>query len=626
MSILFACPNRVDADILVGLFRTLGDNQFFIVTHLVANDIAALLADVPHPCLVIRADGDRLQMANWVGLGKMCPGCLDLRAIALRPAEELFAFWNGTRSAPASKELLTPFALEVVRSLAMFIANSDSSDASGFDIYLPTLYIRRFRVDPHPDCRLCAAPVDDTSSAAVLPLLSSPNKRTPRGYHTRDANEIELPIDSCVNPTCGMLAQSTIIRRHCSFTAQVSGYFRSPSASHRPVVWTGRGDSYRRSLIVGLLEGYERYAGLRMRSKRCTVYDSYRNLRGNAVHPRQLGLYDDEFYRRNPRLTQFSEGLKLRWVWGYSLTEYRSLLVPLQSAYYGDEIVGEPHFVRENSNGCASGTSIQEAIFFGLLELIERDAFVLNWNLRRSPSHIALDTLRSLKLRFLIDRLRRAGLDVYLLDARLDIPVPSIIAALRRRDNDFGTFAVALGCHFDPEEAMNSALTEVACRQSAFVARTRSLEAKLQAAIRNFTLIKTMEDHAGLYGIPEALHYAQFLLESGSQESAAVTYEAWNNSLPDSLDLFDDISHCLRLLALSGLKQVIVVDQTTPEQRRLGLYTARVLVPGIIPLDFGYGCSRAASLPRLYSIARQFGLGSREGFRRPINDVPHPFS
>jgi ribosomal protein S12 methylthiotransferase accessory factor len=327
------------------------------------------------------------------------------------------------------------------------------------------------------------------------------------------------------------------------------------------------------------------------------------------------------YYQSRDDLTPFSDDIQLRWIWGYSLTERRPLLVPLQLAFYGEKITGEPRIVHDNSNGCASGSCLEEAILFALLELIERDAFMIHWNLRLSPPQIDTSTLIDQNLRFLIDRLARQNCEVYLLDTRLDLRVPSIAALVVRRNNQLGTLTVATGSSFNPEDAMASALAEASDRQVGFEYRTRSSENRIRQALLNFRLVRSMEDHGALYGIPEAMKYAEFLLESRVKLSVQEAYWKWRSDVPQTLDLLDDIQHCIQLLASTSLKQVIAVDQSSPEGLRVGLRTARVLVPGLVPLDFGYGSSRALSLPRMHRLAQNV-----QAHQDQLNRAPHPFS
>jgi ribosomal protein S12 methylthiotransferase accessory factor len=51
------------------------------------------------------------------------------------------------------------------------------------------------------------------------------------------------------------------------------------------------------------------------------------------------------------------------------------------------------------------------------------------------------------------------------------------------------------------------------------------------------------------------------------------------------------------VVAATG-SDVVVVDQTTPDQVLPGLRTVRVLAPGLPPIDFGWRRQRALHLPR----------------------------
>jgi ribosomal protein S12 methylthiotransferase accessory factor len=67
------------------------------------------------------------------------------------------------------------------------------------------------------------------------------------------------------------------------------------------------------------------------------------------------------------------------------------------------------------------------------------------------------------------------------------------------------------------------------------------------------------------------------------------------------------------MLAAAGF-DTVAVDQTTQEQRRMGLHTASVIVPGLVPLDFGWSRQRVLHSARLRAIA---SAGP--------NLAPHPF-
>lgn len=623
MKALLICPHASDVNLLR---QWIGGADIVRDPHISfdANALAESLT-VFSPTLTIRVDGDNLQVTKWTKSKSVCPGCLTLRTVSLRHFRELSAYFEGQNIASHAGQWLTEFVHETLSSLAASLEQRTSDfPFAGYNIHLPTLRVRCFNLERHSSCSLCADPADDTSSEALIKLRSR-SKRGSTQYRISDAEKIELPFASCLDSTCGIFCSSLTQNRHHDFSAQVTGSFREPSSRPWPMFWSGRTTAYKSSLTVGLIEAFERHSGLKMRGKRCTVVDSYSNLGEAALDPRQCGLYEHSCYQSAHDLEPFSDGMKLRWVWGYSLTDRRPLLIPHQLVYYGNEIKDEPSFVHGNSNGCAAGGCIEEAVFFALLELIERDAFLIHWYARLSPFHIELATIKDPEIQFLIERLRRQNLETFLLDARLDIPVPTVVAVAIRRDRQFGAFALASGCSFGPHQAMMSALVEVASRHVGFQKRTASIKAKLYSALNDFNLVRTMDDHGSLYGLPEAVRHASFLVEGSGRERFDEAYGNWLANVPHRNDLLDDIEYCIGLLASAGLKQVIVVDQTAPEQGRAGLCSVRVLVPGMIPMDFGHGRCRATALQRLYSVPVKLGLRNQFSADQ-LNRIPHPFA
>ena len=58
---------------------------------------------------------------------------------------------------------------------------------------------------------------------------------------------------------------------------------------------------------------------------------------------------------------------------------------------------------------------------------------------------------------------------------------------------------------------------------------------------------------------------------------------------------------------------------------RLGLFTARVIVPGFQPIHFGWKETRLGGT-RLFDLAHRLGLRSRPATPADLNDDPHPLA
>jgi ribosomal protein S12 methylthiotransferase accessory factor len=70
---------------------------------------------------------------------------------------------------------------------------------------------------------------------------------------------------------------------------------------------------------------------------------------------------------------------------------------------------------------------------------------------------------------------------------------------------------------------------------------------------------------------------------------------------------------------------VIVVDQTSSEQRMVGLRSVCMVVPGLVPIDFGWSLQRALHMPRTFTALRCAGLRSADLSPADLHRVPHPF-
>jgi ribosomal protein S12 methylthiotransferase accessory factor len=409
----------------------------------------------------------------------------------------------------------------------------------------------------------------------------------------------------------------------------VSGFFRVRSRfDYHDMWWSGQTPSLGSSERHGMLEGLERYAGQYPRAKRADVFDTLRNLGADALDPRACGEYAPEFYAAHrDSYEPFHEDLQTHWTWGYSLRDERPVLVPEQLVFYLDR---RPYkkFVQECSNGCASGSCIEEAVLHGLLELIERDAFLLAWFGGAHLPEIDLDGLDDPGTHFMIDRVAREGYSMRLLDMRIDLPVPAVLAVAERRDGRPGTLVFGAGAGFEPAEAIRAATAETASYVSGFDERVTSRIDQLTAMTADYDLVHELSHHSGLYGLPQMAGHADFLLADPALRAPGELYAGWLRDRPTGLDLADDVRFLVDRLGRLG-SDVIVVDQTCPEQESVGITTVSVIAPGLIPIDFGWQRQRVLRHPRLHDF-----LAGRLSHVQPagagfgptgLNARPHPF-
>lgn len=567
-----------------------------------------------------------------------CGQCLAMRWQRLRSRSEREALELGFPSHGATDwPVLTTFAVDAVwaaylamlpgarQAPAAFTA-ADRALAQVTRVDLGTLATATFPLLPEPLCPACVRERPDTADAARMAFAPRP-KPSRDGYRLRPLDAYPLPTAALANPVCGAIGSDTWINPASTTTAPVAGtHFVRGYAGLNDVTWSGQSNRYTTSRTLAYLEGLERYAGTHRRRGTAPVTEAYSTLLADgvpALNPADCGFYAPETYATDHLVSPFDPERKIPWVWGHSLRDDRPVLVPARLAHYSAGVDAD-NFVFECSNGCATGGSLEEAILFGLLELIERDAFLLTWYSRARLAEIDLATCRTPAVHSMVDRAALHGYDVHAFDSRMDLAVPVVTALAVRRDGGYGTLSFAAAAGFDPEGTVEAALSEVLTYIPYLPYQVADRRTELEEMAGDFTKVLHLKDHAQLYGLPAMARHATEYLNPTAVQPITELYQDWETLRPRTGDLLDDLRLVRDELSGAGF-DVIAVDQTTPEQHRMGLHTVSTTVPGLLPLDFGWTRQRALRMPRLRTALRDAGRRTDVLTEAEIKIVPHPF-
>jgi ribosomal protein S12 methylthiotransferase accessory factor len=485
---------------------------------------------------------------------------------------------------------------------------------------LETLQLATVPLLAEAHCPYCT-----TASLGPIPFdgLASRAKPAPDAYRLRTPASYQLPYQALANPVCGVLGAATWQDVTSPTTAPVAGtVFMRGYAGLTDVTWSGQANSFASSRDLAFLEGLERYAGTHSRRGEPPIIAAYDDL-PDALDPRTCGMYAPETYETDPMVSPFSPTRPIPWVRGYSLRDQRPILVPARLCYYSAGVRAD-NFVFECSNGCAIGGSPAEATLFGLLELIERDAFLLAWYGGARLTEIDIDSCDSPALRAMVDRAALQGYDVHAFDNRVDLALPVVTGLAVRCDGGPGTLAFAASAGFDPRAAIEGAVSEILTYIPHLPRQVRERPDELAAMAEDFRLVRRLPDHAALFGLPQMAQHAKTYLEPAALRSADELYRDWEQRRPRTDDLLDDVMLCRDELVSAGF-DVIVVDQTPPEQERLGLHTVCTLAPGLLSIDFGWSRQRALRMPRLRTAFRRAGWRTDDLADHELRVVPHPF-
>jgi ribosomal protein S12 methylthiotransferase accessory factor len=603
-----------------------------------------------------------------------CPQCLARRWQAVRAGYLRDALERGGETrATGTPPWGAGFVVDALAALVAEAGRRPRAEGGHTWVWLldlETLRVARFPLVPDGECPSCAVRPDDSADAARIVLeptpehtsgglsptpeqasdvltpmpkhpsdilsptpehpsdILSPTPEHPSGsFRLRPPEAYALSPEAFANPVTGMLGPSVAPDLTSASTSSVVGAFTTRSGAYlRECYWGGHTGAYGRSVRVGLLEGLERYAGMRARAKRTVVTACLDELGDTAVDPRVTGLYSDAFHATEPDAPRFAPDRPVDWVWGWSLRDSRPVLVPEIVAYYHAPGGIRRRFVQESSNGSASGGSPVEAVHHGLMEAIERDAFLLAWFGRARLPEIDPASSARPATRAMVDRLAMYGYRARFFDTRVTFPVPVVTAVAERVDGGPGALCFGAGASPDPEAALEAGLCEIATDSVNLRRRTAREERRLRRMAGDFGEVRVLHDHPLLYGLPEMRRYTDFLLRGRNDADRVplASLAAAPGAPGRPGDLRQTVRACVAAVAERGF-DVVVVDQTAPEQRALGLHTVKVLVPGLIPIDFGWSRQRGPLMPRVRTALREAGLREDDLSPADLNPAPHPF-
>lgn len=470
---------------------------------------------------------------------------------------------------------------------------------------------------PVPLCQVCSQLPDDSPERATITLKQSP-KVTSDSFRTTSLDSLNMVlVKDYLDQRTGLLTDKMVNLVHTF--ADVSVNLPLFEGDERTA---GRTNSFTVSELTAILEGLERYCGLEPRGKRTVVHDSYNNLKEQALHPIEVGVHAKEEYERPGfPFTEFDPDRPISWVWGYSFLQERPILVPELLAYYslGGESRG---FVYETSNGCALGGSLEEAIIYGILEVVERDSFLMTWYAQMPLPRLDPTTIDDQELQLMIERMRAvAGYDLYLYNSTMEHGIPCILAIAKNIKDKGMNLICAAGSHLDPVRAVKTAVHELAGMMLSLDEKLEKYQEDYVRMLHDSSLVQQMDDHGMLYGLPQAEERLQFLLDDRRPLLSFDEEFKWKSTHLDLTDDLQDIIQVFRQLHLD----VIVVDQTTPETTRNGLHCVKVLIPGMLPMTFGHHLTRITGLDRVLKVPMELGYANEPLTGQQLNPHPHPF-
>tara|TARA_Y100000310_G_C20696035_1_gene825816 strand:- start:2646 stop:4100 length:1455 start_codon:yes stop_codon:yes gene_type:complete len=340
---------------------------------------------------------------------------------------------------------------------------------------------------------------------------------------------------------------------------------------------------------------------------------SYKELGNSALNIFALAGFSNTQKAKHKKL-QFDEHSIFTWIQGYSLTQKKEIFCPTQliSAKHS-ETAKEPMLRWSVTTGLATGKNLEESIIKGILEIIERDAFMITWLNKLTPVLVDLESLskQDKEIAYVVNQLARYHIDAYVVILPTDFPVFVVNAILVDKTGIGPAITIGAGASFNKKSSIFTALREAL--GSRHTIRDKFKNYKLSESRDQFG----REDRL-IYWAQKKDSSSLDFLTKGKKESINIQEDSPDDSrMYYKQKLLDLINHCK-----NKNYEVTYVELTSKyTTKKTGLHTVSVIIPELQPLHLDetipyIGGSRISSVPQQ--------LEYRPA--KTLNIEPHPFT
>jgi ribosomal protein S12 methylthiotransferase accessory factor len=251
------------------------------------------------------------------------------------------------------------------------------------------------------------------------------------------------------------------------------------------------------------------------------------------------------------------------------------------------------------TTGAAAHTSYRKAVKAGILEVIEREAFIINYLHEIPGCQIPESVIRNSSASNIVSAFEESRFRVNLVYLSLDLPVHAVLCVLWDHQLEFAAFGLSAG--FDFEETMIDATSEA----YHVYPWQRTVDPELHSP----------ED------IVDLQTRAEYWRAKGQDWDGIAHWMETDSEQFQKVEAVSTLSELLSSLEQKGLS-VYVKDITTKDVAPYGFKAVRVVIPECHPLYLNERFRYTAG-ERLSKAPENAGLKTAES--ESLNTIPQPF-
>ncbi|HEY4905010.1 MAG TPA: YcaO-like family protein [Candidatus Sulfotelmatobacter sp.] len=506
------------------------------------------------------------------------------------------------------------YSVEILQILPLFWMDRKPGTLITLDLSNPAIRIARPVV--HPKCEQPrSATLKPGSLVAVDSTISLQDRFTGPEMRTQP-----IPIlDDLVSPDVGIVRRENRLVGQLSFPTVIS---QVANGHAKPFFCSGRGLRMRDAVATARCEAVERHLTNFLNPATPLAYGSYEMFRDLAINPQILCFNRAGADRANGH-TSYNRELPMYWCSARNPRSGAAYLVPAQEVWFNTRsLPGENICIQGSTNGCALGTSVEEAALFAILETIERDAFLTTWYLRRPCHKVDPASVHLEEFQLLWHRVRHIhrNYSFHLFDITTDVAIPVVLCVAVKQSGRGPKVMLSTACRLHWPEAALSALKDFAG-----MPQTISYdETHARRLLERPQDISDPEDHAAFYSLQENFERLSFFAFDAQPLLAAEDVDArsWV-SRRNQYNLKSVIEEVIDNLNSLGIT-VLLRDLTHRAFSDRNLFCLKAIIPGLYPMWFGYYNVRFNMSKRLQALSQTF-LGRPLTNDVDVNLTMHPF-
>lgn len=373
--------------------------------------------------------------------------------------------------------------------------------------------------------------------------------------------------------------------------------------------------SQKLAVLKCLLEALERYA-LKNYDTSLFTFAVADRLKKSWLPLGDVASFSDKQRRGNANLKLDVHG-PFTWVLGKKLPSMEDAYIPAQLVYLSyRRKQGEGLIRMPISTGAAAGTAYSAAIYRGICEIVERDAFMITYLNSLPCRRVPLEKSKNESIKKILTIAQNYKLDVFSYDITTDLDIYTFLTIVRDTTGIAATISTGLKSSLNPTEALIGSL------QEAFHPRTWLRREKDKFTGDRSELMKPYELSARgvLWSTLDAVEKISFLFNSKKATKNIDDYE--DESKKTSAE---NLKKIIKMISDRGYASYAV--DITPKLSSIEKSDIKVVMAVIPQLQPLYLDERYPYFGgnRLYSVPVKLGYLKIPNKENTLNPFPHPF-